>query len=584
MSNLNHELSRIFKDLSSIYNYFGKEERFRALSYAKAARVIGGLKEDIGFYFNKGKAIKIPGIGEGISEKIKEYLRTGKIKKYEKLKKQVPYALLELMNVSGVGPALLRQLYEDQKIKNLKQLVHVIKSGSSKKLRGLGEKKIENIRRALKLHKQVEKRLGLWEAIQISQSILSQLKINKEIQKIEIAGSIRRRKETIGDIDLVISCALKDRAKVMRKFLLIEGVKRVLVKGETRASLILKFSNLQVDLRIVNDREWGAALLYFTGSREHTIFLRTQAGQRGYKLNEYGLYRVKDQKRVAGETEESIYRKLGFDFILPEMREMNGECELARKNILPRLIELDDICGDMQLHSSASDGLETLETIAGYVLKNYSYQYIVITDHSKSTGIANGLDEKQLIKQMKRIDAINRKLGRPFLKKGIEVDILPDGKLDLPDRILAALDWVCASCHSGLQNDISDRYIAACNNPYVNCIGHPTGRLLGKREMCSGAWHKIFNAAAKTGTAFEINAQPQRMDLNDELTWQARESGVMLCISTDSHSLNDFNYMQLGVAIARRAWCTSENILNTRNWNQVKSFVKAKRLKFKVSG
>jgi DNA polymerase (family 10) len=399
------------------------------------------------------------------------------------------------------------------------------------------------------------------------------------VKHAELAGSLRRKKETVGDIDILVSSAEKNRNKIVSHFISSDIAKQILAKGNTKASIILKGSGRQADLRIVDPDEWGSALQYFTGSKEHNVHLRTIAKEKGYKISEYGLFLTMNDKKVAGESEEDVYKKLGFQFVPPEMREDKGEIELAEKNKIPRLISLDDIKGDLQMHSVWSDGLHSIEDIVKYVKKNFSYDYIAITDHSKSSRIAKGMDERQILKQIKAIDEVNKKLGNGFVKKGIEVDILPDGTLDIPDDILVQLDWVTASIHSGFNKDNTERIIRACENPHVLCIGHPTGRLIGTREAYKVDIGKIIDAAKATNTALEINAQPERMDLNDELAAMAREKKVKLVISTDTHTLENFYFMKLGVFIARRAWCTADDILNTRSWSEIKKLKHQKKFK-----
>lgn len=318
-----------------------------------------------------------------------------------------------------------------------------------------------------------------------------------EVKQVELAGSLRRRKETIGDIDVLVSCEEKYRKKIVSHFVSSTIAKQVLAKGDTKASIILKDSGKQVDLRIVNEDEWGAALQYFTGSKEHNIHLRTIAKDKGYKISEYGIFNIKNEKKVAGKTEEEIYRTLGFQMIPPEMREDKGEIELAGKNKIPKLVSLQDIKGDLQMHSVWSDGISTIEEIVKYVKKNFAYQYIALTDHSKSSRIANGMDEKQLLKQIKTIEQLNEKLGERFVKTGIEVDILPDGTLDIADEVLAQLDWVTAAIHSNFNRDNTERIIRACENPFVYCIGHPTGRLIGSREPYKVDMKKVIEVAKK---------------------------------------------------------------------------------------
>lgn len=577
MSETNHELARIFNDLASIYRYLGTEERFRALAYSKAAHNIDNLKDDVTVHIKNNTLEDIPGIGESIAEKIREYVRTGKIRKYEELKKSVPIELLDLMNVSGFGPQSLKQIYTALGISTPEALMKGLEDGSISKLKRFGAKKVENMMRGLKLHKLTEERILLWQAMQIGDSIVERLKNMPEVLHVELAGSIRRGKDTIGDIDILVSCKPIHRKKVIQAFTMLPERKVVLMKGSTRASIIIKARNKQVDLRVINELEWGAGLLYFTGSKEHNIYLRALAKEKGMKINEYGVFKIKDNRRIAGSTEEEIYRLFGFQFIPPEMREMRGEFELATKGKIPRLIETHDIKGDMQMHSTWSDGTMDIEALVNYVRNNFKYEYIVLTDHSKSSRIAGGKDEREFSKQIKEIEAVNKKLGKTFIRKGVEVDILPDGTLDLADELLAQMDWVCASIHSGFSKDNTDRLIKACQQPYVNCIGHPSGRLLGKREPYKVNWTKVFETASKTGTAMEINAQPDRMDLNDVLARQAREAGVILTISTDSHTAENFSFMPLGVTVARRAWCKAGDVLNTKSWKEVEVFVRSKR-------
>lgn len=581
MSALNHELARVLNHLGSIYRYLGNEERFRATAYSKAALSIDGLKEDVTVYIKDGTVDQIPGIGESIAEKIVEFVRTGKIKKYEELKKKVPVELLELMNVSGFGPQSLKQIHTALKISTRDELIRALEDGRISALKRFGAKKVENMMRGLKLQKQSEERMLLWKALQIGERIVESMKKLREIKKIELAGSIRRGRETIGDIDILVSCQPSHRKKVVREFTLLPDRKMVLAKGETKASIIIREQNKQVDLRVLNEQEWGSGLLYFTGSKEHNVYLRSLAKENGMKINEYGVFRQKDDKRIAGKTEEEIYSLFGFQFIPPEIREMKGEFEWAAKNKIPKLISLDDIRGDMQMHSTWSDGVMTIGELARFVLSQYDYDYIVLTDHSKSSRIAGGKDEKSFASQSKEIDAVNKKLGKSFIKKGAEVDILADGTLDLKDDLLSRMDWVCASIHSGFSRDNTERLIKACHHPYVNCLGHPSGRLIGKRESYKVNWPLLFREAAKTGTAIEINAQPDRMDLSDVLARQAREAGVVLTISTDSHVSDNFSFMKLGVIVARRAWCRAGDILNTKAWKEVEAFVAKKRRSIK---
>lgn len=582
MSEKNHVLSGLLTEMATIYRYLGPEERFRALAYAKAARTLDRLSKEVTHYIRNGTLEDIPGIGESIADKVIEFATTGHIHKLEELKREVPYELLELMSVSGFGPQSLKQIHEVLHIDTRDKLISALEDGRISRLKGFGTKKVDNMKRGLKLHKQSEERILLWQAIQIGDRIKGQLENLKEVKQIEVAGSVRRGRETIGDLDILVSCRPADRRKIVQAFTLLPDRKIQLSKGDTRASIIIHDHHRQVDLRLVSPHEWGSALLYFTGSKEHNVALRTQAKQKELKINEYGVYRTKDNVRLAGSTEEEIYAQLGLQYIPPEMREMTGELELAAAHQIPQLINVNDLHGDMQMHSTWSDGQMEIEPLAHYVLRHFDYEYIVLTDHSKSSRIAGGKDAKAFERQMREIDQINKKIGKSFIKKGVEVDILPDGTLDLPDALLEKMDWVCASIHSGFSHDNTDRLIAACRNPYVNGLGHPSGRLIGKREAYKVDWTKLFKVAKQTGTSMEINAQPDRMDLSDQLARQAREAGVTLTISTDSHAADQFSNISLGVINARRAWCQAKDILNTRSWKEVEKFIKHKRDKRKL--
>jgi DNA polymerase (family 10) len=573
---VNGTLARIFHEMAGMYRLLGDKDRFRALAYENASRTIRNLPDEISHYTLDHHLKKLSGIGESIEEKILEFLETGKIRKYEEMKEQVPYELIELIDISGLGPQTLTTVHEKLHINTKDELIEALNDGRLEMLKGFGKKKVENLKRALKLHKVVEERMLLGNAWQLGEKILNQLKALPMVLKAELAGSLRRGKETIGDIDIIIASNEKDRKKIMELFTGLKEAERVLARGETKASIIVNDWHRQVDLRIVNENEWGSALLYFTGSKEHNIHLRTMAKDRGMKISEYGLFDLKSDKRIAGSTEEEMYRALGLQFIPAEMREDSGEIELAAKKKIPKLIQFGDIRGDLQMHSTWSDGSETIETIAEYVLKHFDYDYIVITDHSRSSRIAGGLDVPELRKQFAEIEEVNRKLKKDFVKKGVEVDILPDGSLDLPDDLLREMDWVTASIHSGFKKDNTDRLIRACENPYVNCIGHPSGILLGQREAYPVNWSRLFIAAKVTGTALEINAQQERLDLSAELARKAALSGIALVISTDAHTPAQFDFMRLGVMTARRGWCTASQILNTGSWNELAYFRKNK--------
>ena len=578
--NHNRELADIFHRMAACYRYLGTDQRFRAIAYENASRSIQGLKDDISIYADDIKSLDaLADIGESIGEKIMEFLKSGKIKTYEKLKKEVPERLLELMDITGFGPATVKFLHQKAGINTREELIKAIDEGKLNGLKGFGPKKIENLTRSLKIYKEGQERMLLSSALHTGNKILSFIKSIEEVSVAELAGSIRRRKETIGDIDIVVCAQRKDCKKIVNKIIRMDQVGKILANGETKVSFLLQQGHTQVDIRLVNEEEYGAALFYFTGSKEHHINLRTWAKAKGWKLNEYGVFDIKSGKRLAGRTEDELYSLLGMQYVPPELREDQGEIEMARKHKLPHLVELKDLRGDMQMHSTWSDGAESIETIAKHLLKNHpQYEYMVITDHSPSERVAGGLQPPDFKKQFMEIARINEKLGKDFIKKGVEVDILTDGSLDLPDNLLQQFDWVTASIHTGFHKDNTERIIKAFRNPLVHCIGHPSGRLIGKREAYPLDWEKLFKTLADTHTAIEINSQPDRLDLKDNLVKSAIEKGIVITISTDAHMLTQFDYMELGVSVARRGWCTKENILNARSWSAVEEFKKRKRM------
>lgn len=576
----NQELARIFHRMAACYRYLGPAERYRAIAYEKVAHLLDGMKEDIRILAADRKALEeLPGIGESIADKIVEYLRTGHIRIFDKLEKQVPAGLIELLDITGFGPATIRMLHDSYGIHSLDELVTAVEQNRIGEGKGLRKRKLENLLRGLKLYKASKERMLLPQALSLGNSLLAVVREIPGITKADLAGSLRRRKETIGDIDLIVCAARKQRKKIVTRLLETVQPRSLLARGETRVSFIMKSFPAQVDIRLVSEAEYGAAFLYFTGSKEHNLQLRARAKTSGWKLNEYGLFDARSGARLAGKSEKEIYRRFGLDYVPPELREDKGELELAKTHRLPELITTSDIRGDLQMHSTWSDGAEKIETIARYVLAKFpGYEYIMITDHSPSERIAHGLKPAAFRKQFEEIDRINRKLGREFIKKGVEVDILADGRLDLPDELLGRFDWVTASIHSGFSKDNTERLIRACRHPLVHCLGHPGGRLIGKRTGYPVDWDKLFAVATETGTAMEINAQPERLDLTDEQVRRALAAGVGLTISTDAHSLDQFSLMDLGVSVARRAGCEAKDILNTRTWPMLlKSINKGKR-------
>lgn len=580
---INKKLAEIFDELSAIYRFKGEEHRFRVTAYQKAANVIEELPEDIRNYMSDDKLEEIPGIGESIAEKIREYVKTGKIKKYEKLKKEIPADFIELLDVKGLGPQTLKTIWKELNIQTREELIEALKDGRVEALEGFKAKSVQNMLEGLKEQESADERILLAEAIEIAEWITDQLSLQSGLIKAKVAGSIRRGRETIGDIDLLVSADPQKRTDIINFFTGMDGVTKVIAKGDTKVSVVVEQAHRQVDMRIIDEKEWGAALLYFTGSKEHNIHLRQIAKDRDLKINEYGLFETKgDKRRIAGETEESIYKKLGLSWIPPELRENNGEIEQAAKNKLPDLVTMDEIQGEFHVHSNWSDGMQSIREMAEYAMKEMKYSYMVLTDHSKSSRIAGGLDEDRFMEQFEKIDEINTQLGREFIKKGVEVDILHDGSLDLDDDLLELMDWVAASVHSHFTRDNTDRILGACQSPFVNAIGHPSGRLIGKRKAYPLDMEKVIAKASETGTALEINAQPQRMDIDGIWAKKAIDSGVMLVIGTDAHHISNFKYIEQGVTTARRGWCGQKNIINTRKWVDVKKFTAAKRESMEV--
>ena len=501
----------------------------------------------------------------------------GVVTKYEELKSKIPADFISLVDVKGLGPETLRRLHEELHINSQQELEKALDDGRVEQLDGFGPKKVENIRAGLRMKQAAEERILLWHALELGDMLVREIKKLPGVQKVETAGSLRRRKETVGDIDLLVTAKKADWPKILQAFVELPEVEKVLVRGETKSSVVVEKYHRQVDVRMIEADAWGAALMYFTGSKAHSVRLRQIALDHQLKLNEYGVFTLKEEKKIAGKTEEEVYKALGLAWMPPEMRENRGELEPAAQGKIPELVSLKDIKGDMHMHSTYSDGKHTLEEIAYFIKANYAYEYIVITDHSKSTRVAGGMDEQGFQKQIEAIKKINEQLGEDFLKTGAEVDILTDGRMDLSDELLSQLDWVIGSIHAQFTKDNTDRIISACHNPYVCAIGHPTGRLINSREGYPLQMEEVIKAAEETGTALEINAQPSRMDLNDHWVRVAREHQVPLVINTDSHTFSHYAYLRLGVYNARRAWCRPKDILNTKGWKDILKFKQHKQ-------
>lgn len=556
----NSEIAEIFNNIADILE-IQDENPFRIRAYRKAAINIENLTEDVEAVAKKKKLNDLPGIGKDLAGKIEEYIKTNRIKFYEDLKKSISKPILELINIPGIGPKTAKLLSDKLKIKSIKDLEKKASGGKIRDIFGIKEKTLTNILRGIDFLKKSEERTPLGVAVKISDEIVSKLKKLPEVKRIIPAGSLRRMKETVRDIDILVTSSKPE--KVMDVFTSLSEVKDVLVHGPTKSSVITK-AKVQVDLRVVEPSSFGSALCYFTGSKSHNIKLRKMAVREGLKINEYGVFRVKTNKKIAGKEEEEIYKNLNLSYVPPELREDTGEIEAAMKKKLPRLVELKDIKGDIHVHSKSSDGALTFEEIA-FISQDMGYEYVVITDHSKRLRVARGLKEKTLFDNAKKIRKLNKKFERIRLLIGTEVDILDDGKLDYKDSVLKELDFVIAAIHSGFKQSketLTKRIVKAMENRFVNMIAHPTGRLMGVRGPYEVDLEKIFKTAKETDTALEINAYPERLDLDDNASRRAKELGVTLAIATDAHMRDQFRNMIFGVSVARRGWLEKKNILN----------------------
>ncbi len=571
----NKELADIFDKWADILEFMG-DNPYHIRAYRNAARLIRDLSEDIEVLAREGKLLKLPGIGQRLQAKILEFLRTGKIEEFEKLKASVPDTIFTLLDIPGVGPKTVKLLYDQLGIRSLEDLKRAIERGDLLKLPGFGPKKVEKIRKGIELFEKASGRILLGIAVFIADGIIDQLKEHSAVEKISVAGSTRRMKETVGDIDIL---ATGKNLEIIEAFVNLPNVKEVLWKGTKKATVIVEEGE-QVDLRVIEPDSYGSALQYFTGSKAHNIHLRTICIKQGYKLNEYGLF--KGDIKIAGRTEEEIYEALGMDTPPPEIREDTGEIESALEHRLPVLIDYGDMKGDLHVHSNWSDGASTIEEIALKAIE-MGYEYIAITDHSKSLKVANGLSEGDLLKRNEEIDRLNKKFqGRIKILKGTEVDILPDGSLDYNDEILSQLDFVVAAIHSRFTQDNTKRILKAMENPYVNAIAHPTGRVIGQRESYPVDIEAVIKKAAETGTALEVNAYYNRLDLKDVHCRLAAKYGAKLVISTDSHHVDHMWMIKLGVGTARRGWVEKKDVINAKGLRELQKFVREKRKKFGV--
>jgi DNA polymerase (family X) len=553
----NAEIAAMFDQAAELLEIQG-ENQFRVRAYRRAARVIEGLPQSVRSLLSAERDLsELPGIGKDLARKIADIVKTGHFGLLDDLRKELPGELGDIAALPGLGPKRAKLLYDMLKVRTLDDLRRVAETGRLRELKGFGPIIARKLSEALEKPR-AERRFKLSVAEAEAEALVGFL---RDGRRIVVAGSYRRRRDTIGDLDLLVTA--RDGAAVGDKLTRYENVAEVLAHGPTRTTVILR-SGIQVDVRAVPEGSYGAALIYFTGSKAHNIALRGLAIARDWKLNEYGLFAGK--RRIAGTTEEEVYKKLGLAFVPPELREDRGEVELAKANKLPRLVTLSDIRGDLHVHSDWTDGTATIKAMAEGA-RALGYTYMALTDHSRRVAMAHGLDPARLSRQAKKIDRLNERLDGITVLKGIEVDILKDGSLDLPDASLAELDVVIASVHSYFdlpRQAQTDRVIRAMRNRHVSIVGHPTGRLIGAREPYEIDMERVIAAAREFGCHLEINAEPDRLDINDIHAYAAKEAGVKLAISTDAHSLDAFRYMRFGIDQARRAWLTADDVINTR--------------------
>lgn len=565
---INQEISEILISMAEILEFLGDpNDRFKIRALQNASLSIQEARESLEILAKEKRLREIPGIGEGIAKKIEEYIATGKVKEYEILKHAAPKGFFEMMAIPFLGPKKIKVLYQELNIRNVEDLKKAISEGRVQALKGFGEKSAQKILEGIGIKAASKGRRLIGNVYITVQEIVENLKECKEIEEVIPAGSFRRCEETVGDIDILATG--KSGVKIIKYFESQTFVDKILASGETKSSILTK-DDLQVDLRVVEPKEFGSALQYFTGSKLHNIHLRTFAKNRGFKLSEYGFF--KGEKLVASKTEEECYKALGMQYIAPELRSDTGEIEAAFRHELPKLLELKDIKGDLHVHSTWSDGKNSTEEMALAAHKR-GYEYVAITDHSPSLRVANGMTLDRLKEKKREIDKLNEKLPIKILF-GTEVDILADGKIDYPDEVLREFDIVVASIHVGFSHDNTERLISSMENPFVHIIGHPSGRRLGERNPYPVDYAKLFKTASDTGTIFEINSHYERLDLQDIYIREAKRWKCRFAINTDAHSTHGLWMMELGVRWARRGWAEKEDVVNTMSLSKLKDTLK----------
>ena len=567
----NIDIANIFDEIADFLE-IENENPFRIRAYRHAARTVRGLGSELKDMSAAGEDLtELPGIGKELAAKIHEILETGTAKALTKLQQRIPPSVTEILKLPNLGPKRVRILYHDLKITNLQELAKAARQGRIRTLEGFGEKIEKAVLDAVEARAQEEKRFKIDEASRYVDSLMDYLKKVPGVKDVVAAGSYRRARETVGDLDILITA--RKTSPLMERFVEYDEVAEVLAKGTTRSSVVLR-CGLQVDVRRVEQASFGAALQYFTGSKDHNIAIRRLGQQRGLKINEYGVFRF--EKRVAGRTEESVYQALDLPLIPPELRENRGEIEAARDRCLPDLIEFKDLKGDLHMHTRMSDGRNSLKEMA-LAAQQRGFKYIAVTEHSDRLKVAGGLDPPRLMQQIDEVDRLNDTLKGVTILKGIEVEILADGSLDLEDRVLARLDLVIGTVHSNFGLPLekqTERILRAMDHRYFSMLAHPTGRLLNEREPYQVDIPRIIHKASDRGCFLELNSNPRRLDLYDIYCQMAKEQGVAVSINSDAHSINDFNYLAFGVAQARRGWLEKDDVLNTRSLTQLRKLLK----------
>jgi DNA polymerase (family 10) len=585
----NVEIAHLLSKYADLLEIQG-EDGFRVRAYRNAARMIESFSQPVAQLVKESKdleKLKLPGIGKGMAEHIEEIVKTGGLQALAKIRKKLPAKLDELLEIEGLGPKRTKQLYEKLRIASVQQLEQAIEAGKVEALSGFGKKSVEKIRQGIRNLAKRPRRFKLFDADQLVRPLLEYLRKESGVERLEAAGSYRRRMETVGDLDIL---AISDRPEaVMGSFQAYPEVERVVAAGPTRGTVILR-SGIQVDLRILPRRCYGAALHYFTGSKAHNIAVRKLGVEHGLRISEYGIFRVpkgeqaeeagvEEGERIGGAREEDVFRAVGLEWIPPELRENRGEIEAARQRKLPDLISLDDIRGDLHLHSKWTDGKNTIEEMAR-ACKERGYQYCAVADHSQAVRVAGGLGAKDFKRQRGEIEEVRRQVSGIKIFTGCEVDILPDGSLDLPEEILAEFDVVVGAVHSKMEMsevEMTKRVLKALAHPALSILAHPTGRLISRRDPIAINLDAVFQVAKENGVGIELNAQPDRLDLSDVHAHRAKELGVKIAINTDAHSTEQLRFMTYGLDQARRGWLEKGHVLNTMTLSDLEGWLKRRR-------